>query len=89
MDVSGEWIIERVVPNIACVFLSDVALVLALPLLWVVFDDDFKHMVSPEITCMAQEVYNRLPRWQTTAENPVNIALLLAICPTYLPTKQY
>eukprot|EP00957_Ditylum_brightwellii_P197123 15018273-Ditylum_brightwellii.AAC.1 len=44
MDVSDEWLTEHAVSNIACVFPSDVAIVLALPLLWAVFDDNFKHM---------------------------------------------
>eukprot|EP00957_Ditylum_brightwellii_P180351 13739266-Ditylum_brightwellii.AAC.1 len=78
MDVSDEWLIEHVVPNIACVFPSDVALVLVLPPLWAVFDDDFKHMVSPEITYRIWEAYNRLPWWQTTAENSVKKFLLVA-----------
>eukprot|EP00957_Ditylum_brightwellii_P191406 14572747-Ditylum_brightwellii.AAC.1 len=46
MDILNEWLLEHVVPNVDCCFPLDFALVLALLLLWAVFDDDLKHMAS-------------------------------------------
>eukprot|EP00957_Ditylum_brightwellii_P021287 1605818-Ditylum_brightwellii.AAC.1 len=44
---------------------------LALPLLWAVFDDNFKHMVLAGITRRIKEAYDMLPRRSMMVENPV------------------
>eukprot|EP00957_Ditylum_brightwellii_P142545 10860206-Ditylum_brightwellii.AAC.1 len=56
-DLSDEWLLEHIIPNIASTFSSAVSLVFALPILWDIFDDDAS--VSPNISQHIKEMCGR------------------------------
>eukprot|EP00957_Ditylum_brightwellii_P044970 3410784-Ditylum_brightwellii.AAC.1 len=58
-DLLDELLLEHVVPNTSSTFSSAVSLVFALPILWVVFDDDASALVSNHISQCIKEAYSR------------------------------
>eukprot|EP00957_Ditylum_brightwellii_P169609 12909855-Ditylum_brightwellii.AAC.1 len=49
-DLSDEWLVEHVIPNIASMFSSAVSIAFALPILWAIFDEDVFVLISPHIS---------------------------------------
>eukprot|EP00957_Ditylum_brightwellii_P160263 12201021-Ditylum_brightwellii.AAC.1 len=68
-DLSDEWLLEHVVPNIASTFSSAVSLVFALPIFWAVFGDDASVFVSPHISQCIKEAYSHVPQCRHVTEN--------------------
>ena len=76
--ISDDWLVEFVVPNIFAQYHHDIALTLARPLLWAVFEPNFNAYLPVELCNHIQQACKNIPGQKLQArENPVEKVLIV------------